>query len=236
MKSQESIRLLAALTLLALLSGCLEDSKKDEDQLQFPPPTSGTQTTDPPAAGTPTPSANGKPTIKGTPATTIRQGEAYSFQPTASDPDGDRLSFGVSNKPAWASFDTKSGRLYGMPSAGDVGTYAGIKITVTDGRDSAQLPAFTLNVEQIANGSATLSWIPPTENADGSPLTNLAGYKIYYGRSSDSLSEVVIIDQAGITTYVIENLSPTVYYFAMTSFNSEGVESERSATLMKTVG
>jgi hypothetical protein len=233
--SQAGIRWIAALTLTALLSGCFEDDTVDPSRVSSL--AGGSQPISAPGGGTPpAPPPNGKPTITGTPVKNILQGESYSFRPLASDPDGDSLTFQVSNKPAWASFDSRTGRLYGTPGAGDVGSYSNIRISVTDGKDSAQLSAFTLTVEQIANGSATLSWTPPTENTDGSVLTNLAGYKIYYGRSSDSLSQVVTIDQAGVTTYVIENLSPAVYYFAMTSLNSEGVESERSATLKKTIG
>lgn len=235
MKSQESFRWVAVLAVVALLAGCFEDdtvSPREVSSLA-----GGSQPVTTPDGGTPTqPPPNGKPSISGTPVTTILQGENYSFRPLATDPDGDSLTFKISNKPSWASFDSRTGRLYGTPGAADVGTYSNIRISVTDGKDSAQLSAFTLSVEQIANGSATLSWTPPTENTDGTTLTNLAGYKIYYGRSSDDMSQVITIKQAGITTYVIENLSPSVYYFAMTSFNSQGVESERSATLKKSIG
>jgi hypothetical protein len=179
---------------------------------------------------------NAKPSISGTPAKSVRQGEAYSFKPQASDPDGDTLTFKIANMPAWASFDPKTGRLYGTPDAGDVGSYSNIRISVTDGTDSAQLPAFAVNVEAIQNGSATLSWTPPTENTDGSTLTDLAGYRIYYGRTRDSLDQVVEIKQPGLTTYMIENLSPTTWFFSMTSYNSDGVESNRSEVVSKTVG
>jgi hypothetical protein len=235
--SQAGIRWIAALTLAALLSGCFDDDTVSPNRVSSL--TGGSQPVSDSGGGTPPPAPpppNNKPTISGSPVTTILQGDSYSFRPVASDPDGDSLTFKISNKPAWASFDSKSGRLYGTPGAGDVGTYPNIRISVTDGQASAQLSGFTLTVEQIANGSATLSWTPPTENTDGSTLTNLVGYKIYYGRSSDSLSQVITIDHAGITTYVIENLSPAVYYFAMTSLNSQGTESERSATLKKTIG
>jgi hypothetical protein len=208
--SQAGIRWIAALTLAALLSGCFEDDTVSPNRVSSL--AGGSQPVGDSGGGTPPP------------------------PPPPTHPDGDSLTFKISNKPAWASFDSKSGRLYGTPGAGDVGTYPNIRISVTDGQASAQLSGFTLTVEQIANGSATLSWTPPTENTDGSTLTNLVGYKIYYGRSSDSLSQVITIDHAGITTYVIENLSPAVYYFAMTSLNSQGTESERSATLKKTIG
>jgi hypothetical protein len=85
-------------------------------------------------------------------------------------------------------------------------------------------------------GSATLTWLPPTENADGSVLTDLAGYRIYYGRGTDALDQVVTVDNPGLTSYVIDNLSPATWYFSMTSVNSSGVESQRSEAASKTVG
>ena len=69
----------------------------------------------------------------------------------------------------------------GSPGAGDGGITSGIVITVSDGSLSASLPAFALTVQAIALGSATLSWTAPTQNTDGSPPTNLAGYRIYWG-------------------------------------------------------
>ena len=66
--------------------------------------------------------------------------------------------------------------------------------------------------------SATLTWVAPTTNADGTPLTDLAGYKIYYGTSSGVYS--VIIDVGNITTYKIDNLSPGTYYFSVTAYDN----------------
>lgn len=256
MSRQTNLRWVAALSIAVLLAGCFKDETvKPVNVSQLsggaqpvtggsdpatPPPTGSAGGSDPatppPPPPPPPPPANGKPSISGTPVTSIRQGEAYSFKPLATDPDGDTLTFKIANKPAWASFDSKNGRLYGTPGGGDVGSYSNIRISVTDGTDTAQLSAFTLNVEAIQNGSATLSWTPPTENTDGSALTNLAGYKIYYGRSKDSLSEVVEIKQPGLTTYVLEDLSPATWFFTMTSYNSDGVESSRSEVVSKTVG
>ncbi len=84
-------------------------------------------------------------------------------------------------------------------------------------------------------GSATLSWYPPTENGDGSYLEDLAGYRIYYGRSAKKLDRAITIDNPGLTRYVVENLSPARWHFAMTSVNSRGVESKRSETVSKKI-
>ena len=184
----------------------------------------------------PPPAENRAPTISGAPSTTsLNAGTEYDFQPTASDADGDALTFSVQNKPAWATFNTSSGRLRGTPDAADVGTFAGVVIAVSDSIASAALPAFSITVTDVANGSATLSWTPPTQNTDGSPLTNLAGYRIDYGTNSSSLSQTVQIANPGVTSYVVENLSPATWYFAVKAYNSSGVESSLSNLASKAI-
>ena len=131
--------------------------------------------------------ANQPPVISGAPPVSVTVGQAYSFTPTASDPDGQTLTFTIANKPSWASFNASTGRLSGTPAAADAGAYAGIVISVSDGTDSASLPGFTLTVQQVQLGSATVSWIPPTENTDQTALTNLKGYRVKYGTRADSL-------------------------------------------------
>jgi hypothetical protein len=93
---------------------------------------------------------NKAPTISGSPATTVTEGEAYLFTPVASDPESDALSFSISNKPSWASFNSRTGTLSGTPNTGSAGLYAGITIAVSDGKLSATLPAFDLTVEAAA--------------------------------------------------------------------------------------
>jgi hypothetical protein len=179
---------------------------------------------------------NQAPTIAGSPPANILEGEFYEFRPSASDPDGDTLEFSIARKPAWAQFDKASGRLWGTPGADDVGSFTNIGISVSDGKAKASLAEFDVSVNQIAAGAATLSWNPPTENADGSSLTDLAGYRIYYGRNRDNLTQTVVLNNPGLTRYVLENLTPARWYFSMTSVNDDGVESARSQVASKTIG
>ena len=179
--------------------------------------------------------ANSAPTISGTPANEALVGQQYSFTPNASDPDGDTLTFSITNKPTWANFNTGTGRLSGTPTAGTEGTYGDIGITVSDGSASASMPQFDIEVQQISMGSATLSWTPPTENTDDSPLNDLAAYKIYYGTSSGNYPNQIDIDNPGISTYVVENLPPDTYYFVSTAINSNGIESDFSNVATKVV-
>jgi hypothetical protein len=178
---------------------------------------------------------NTAPKISGTPATSVTAGSAYSFKPTASDADGDKLTFSISNKPSWASFNTSTGQLSGTPSASNAGTYSNIVISVSDGRASVSLPAFSIKVNAQSARNATLSWSAPTQNTDGSTLTNLAGYRIHYGTSANTLSETIQVSNPGLTTYVIENLSPGTYYFAVSAYTSSGTQSALSNVVSKAV-
>jgi hypothetical protein len=86
-----------------------------------------------------------------------------------------------------------------------------------------------------ATGSATLDWMPPTENSDGSILTNLAGYTVYYGTSAGNLTKSVKITNPGLTAYTMTNLPSGTWYFAVTAYSSAGTESSRTATVSTTI-
>jgi hypothetical protein len=178
---------------------------------------------------------NSAPKISGTPSTSVTAGTAYSFTPSASDANGDALTFSIANKPSWASFSTSTGRLSGTPSATQTGTYSNIVISVSDGKAKVSLPAFSIAVTQAQSRSATLSWTPPTTNTDGSSLTNLAGYRIVYGTSASVLSQTINVSNPGVTNYVVENLAPGTYYFALKAYTSQGVESSVSNVVSKVI-
>ncbi len=80
----------------------------------------------------------------------------------------------------------------------------------------------------------TLSWEAPTQNTDGTPLLDLRGYRIYYG-TTPQVRNTIDVDNPGLTTYVIDNLSAGTYYFAVTSYNSAGVDSSHSPEISTTV-
>ncbi len=90
-------------------------------------------------------------------------------------------------------------------------------------------------LNEIGIGAVTLSWTAPTLNTDGSPLTDLAGYKIYYGTEPGHYPETIELINPGLTTYVVEYLMPNNYYFVVTAINSKGIESHYSAEARKQV-
>ena len=179
---------------------------------------------------------NKPPVISGTPPTSVQAGSAYAFTPTASDPEGKTLAFSITNKPAWATFSTTTGKLSGTPSSAQTGTYSNISIKVSDGSLTASLPAFSIVVSTTTTtGSATLSWTPPTRNTDGTTLTNLAGYRILYGTSPTALTRTVQVANAGISRYVVENLTAGTWYFSVRAYSTTGAESSPSTTASASV-
>ncbi|TLY75855.1 MAG: fibronectin type III domain-containing protein [Gammaproteobacteria bacterium] len=83
--------------------------------------------------------------------------------------------------------------------------------------------------------AVTLAWEPPTQNGDGTPLTDLAGYKIHYGTESQNYTQTVPVANAGLASYVIDGLAAGTYYFAVTAYNSAGTDSPPSDEVSATV-
>jgi hypothetical protein len=178
---------------------------------------------------------DGPPKISGSPPTSVNAGSPYSFTPTASDPQGHALVFSIANPPPWASFNTSTGQLSGTPTAANVGSFANVNISVSNGTASASLPAFTINVTQISTGTATISWTTPTKNTNGTPLVNLAGFTVYYGTSTSNLGQTVQIANPGVNTYLVDNLAPGTWYFAVSDYTSSGAQSNLSNIGSKTI-
>ncbi len=188
--------------------------------------------------------AHATTTISGTPATSVAENRYYGFQSWATDNTGRAVTYSITNKPAWATFDTRYGHLYGVPTSSNVGTYSNIVISATDGLTKASLPAFSITVTGAAvtggsgtgtSGAATVHWTPPTQNTNGTTLTNLAGYIINYGTNSSSLSSTIKVANAGLTSYQIDGLAKGTYYFAVSAYNSLGQTSSLSSKVSKTI-
>jgi Putative Ig domain len=177
-------------------------------------------------------------TLAGMPATTALVGRAYAFRPTViahfATPDTP-YTFSVANLPGWARFNTDTGEIFGTPTAAEVGTYAAISITVSaDGRTESTAP-FSIIVADSASGTSELSWSPPTENTNGTPLSDLAGYKIYYGNSPTALTLSTALNSPTTDTYVLSNLSPGTWYFEIRAVSTSNLESAASNIASKVI-
>lgn len=204
-----------------------------------PTPTPGTGS-DP--APTPAPGAstggNTAPTISGNAPRTAVVGSLYQFQPIAADADGDALTFTAGNLPPWASLDPATGRISGTPTAADIGAHEAITVTVADGSARASIAPFTIVVAAANSpvaGGASIQWIAPSSKMDGSPLDDLAGYRILYGRSADALENSVYIEDPNASSYTIGSLEGGVWYFAVAAVNANGLEGAPSIAVQKSI-
>lgn len=177
---------------------------------------------------------NHPPSIGGNPSQQIIVGSAYLFTPTASDDDGDTLSFEIVNKPEWADFDRQNGALTGTPGVSHVGTTSDVVISVSDGTSEVEMAPFALTV---GFGRASLTWAGPSLRSDNSalPLSEIDGYRIYHGPSEDQLALIANIDDASATQYTVDSLTAGTHYFAVTSYDIHGSESALSNIGTKTL-
>ena len=162
----------------------------------------------------------------------------YSFQPSATDADGDTLSYSISGKPTWASFSSRTGRLSGTTPTTS-GTYSNIVISVSDGTASASLPAFSIQAQAapVQSGSMTLQWTAPVTRADGTPLSlaDIDGYHIYYGTSAENYSNQLDVADGTAQTVTITDIPVGTYYIVMTTYDDSGLESDYSSMVIKTI-
>jgi hypothetical protein len=86
-----------------------------------------------------------------------------------------------------------------------------------------------------ATGSATLTWTAPTTNTNGTPVTPISGYTIYYGTSASSLTQTVVVSDSTTTSYAITGLASGTWYFAVAADATDGTQSAMSNVGSKTI-
>jgi hypothetical protein len=174
------------------------------------------------------------PSLGGTPPTSVLVGQPYVFKPIAFDPDGLALSFSITGAPEWALLDSTTGWLTGTADADDVGTSM-MTMTASNGLLSSSL-TFPVTVAPLLTfGFATVFWTAPTTNTDGTALTNLAGFNIYYGMEQADLEEVVAVTDPSVLSIAVRELAFGVWYFQVTAVNTDGIESDASVTVSKDI-
>ena len=225
MHIHQILRLLPAIATL-LLVACGGGGSTGQSQVSDTPA--------PPVDSTSPAQGNNAPVIRGSPGTEVERGEFYDFAPVVAVSVGDILRFSIRNRPSWAAFYEATGRLKWTPGMDDLGRLEDIRITVTDGISSANLPGFTIEVLDNGRYSVTLSWDPPVQRTDGTPLTELGGYYLYFGAAS--LDRLVIVDNPGITTWTLTDLAAGNWQIALSAFDQDGRVSELSNVLEISLG
>ena len=122
-----------------------------------------------------------------------------------------------------------------MAACNDSGSSAAGSSAVSAGTSTSATSA--ASVASPADKSVTLSWNPPTQNSDGSSLSNLAGYTLHYGTSSEDYTGSIEITNPTATSYVVSGSSfpPGTYYFAISAYNAQQVSSSLSGEISVTV-
>jgi NedA-like, galactose-binding domain/Putative Ig domain len=181
--------------------------------------------------------SNTAPVISGTPDTSVVANSAYSFQPTATDADGDTLTFSITNKPSWASFSSSTGKLNGTPATS--GSSGNIVISVSDGQASTSLPAFSITVQAavVQTGSMSLQWTAPVTRSDGTPLSlsDIDGYRIYYGASAGNYPNRIDVADSTAQSVTVTDMPVGTQYVVMTTYDVNGLESAYSSMVTKNV-
>src|ERR1700730_532394 len=97
-------------------------------------------------------------------------------------------------------------------------------------------PAPSSPLPTASTGNATLAWSAPSQNTDGSALTDLGGFNISYGTEPTQLTNTIALTNPGLLTYVVTALPiGTTYYFAVIAVTTAGVESAPSDTVSRTI-
>lgn len=167
-------------------------------------------------------------------AASVLVGRSLTITPEVTGRSTEALTYSLSNGPPWLSVSPTTGELSGTPTPADVGRYERVRITVSDGRSRSSY-FITITVTETADARATVSWEAPAERTDGSPLTDLAGFRIYFGEKPHNLRYVIEVADPGARSWVVTDLTPGTWYFAATAYDESGSESAHSNAVSKVI-
>jgi hypothetical protein len=183
-------------------------------------------------------SADGSLQIHGSFPPNARVGVAYEASISSLMHGVDVYMYAIRNKPSWATFDARTGRLRGTPAPADVGTFTDVGISLVGRNQVAELPPFSITVFPalkvgMGAGVAKMSWWPPVRNADGSELRDLAGYVLYWGVSPGALRPITVVNDARAVSQVLYGLPPGPNYFTLSAVDQDGSHSELGPIVFK---
>lgn len=103
--------------------------------------------------------------------------------------------------------------------------------------------SFYFGADLASAAKAALSWTAPTTNSDSSPLTDLSGYKIYWGTSARTGTSApggysgTAVDVHNVTSYTMDSIGDTgATYFSVVAYDTSGNESSFSNEVYKVPG
>jgi hypothetical protein len=114
-------------------------------------------------------SSNQAPVLAAIGNKTVTTGQALTFTISATDPNGDSLTYAASNLPSGASFNAANRTFSWTPAADQAGTYSNVRFTVSDG-SLADYENITITVNS-ANQAPVLAAIGNKTVTTGQTLT-----------------------------------------------------------------
>jgi hypothetical protein len=165
---------------------------------------------------------------------TVAGAERYAIERcTGASCTSNFIALGTTTNTAYTNSNIPAGLTYRYrisgTSATATGTWSALRSVTTPTPTTPPPPP------PAGTGTASLSWTPPTQNTDGTALTNLAGYRIVYGTAAGSLTRTIQVPNAALSTYIVDALAAGTWYFAVSAYTSAGLESVLSNTVTKTV-
>jgi hypothetical protein len=154
-------------------------------------------------------------------------GSSSASAPTAQSSMSSGSSLATDSPAPDQSTSTDTTTPTGSGSSGTSGSASGTSSGGTSGGSTSGNSGS--NPPTASTGNVTINWNPPTQNTDGTPLTNLAGFKIHYGSASQKYTQTITVNNPGLVTYVVANLPAGTYYFAVTAYSATGTESPLSS-------
>jgi hypothetical protein len=169
--------------------------------------------------------------LGGAPTETAWVDSVWQFAPMVyvQDVAASELVYSAENLPPWMGLDPHTGTLIGMPGPQHVGTYDEISITMSGGGVRVTGAPFSVTVAQrISARSVLLQWVAPGANRDGTPLEGLGGYVIYSGTSPYELEPLLYVFGGDILSHDLRDVPAGEHFFAVSAFDTGGMESDLS--------
>lgn len=145
------------------------------------------------------------------------------------------VRFGTGSK--WVTKTLPAGKAYcGVTTFGTDPAPGSGKVCQTSSTATAPAPAPSpAPAPAPSTGSANVAWVAPTKNADGSTLSDLAGFRVYYGTTAGQYTKSVTINSPYTTNYTISSLPAGTYHIIVKAYDSSNNESAASTAVSKTI-
>lgn len=146
---------------------------------------------------------------------------------------------GTATTTATTTTTTSTSTSSGATSSAAASSAATTTSTTATTSTSTHTTVGTVTTSQVADvnyGEALVAWSPPNSNTDGTLLTDLTGFNIYFGKDPSNLDNVVALDCSWCLWTKVMNLGPGTWYFGVRSYNRSGTESPLSQVMSKTIG